>query len=979
MKNNYRREQATWRTSQKKYYLNRTSRNNSSGKKTLLVKFPLWQDWKKKILIGAAGLVVFGFIFIFASIAWMTKDMPNPNQLMQREVPQSTKIYDRTGENLLYEIYGDQERTLVHIDDIPDHVEKAIISIEDKNFYNHKGVSVWGTFRGVVIERLRKGRSAGGSTLTQQFVKNAILTDERKIARKVKEWVLAYRIEKNYSKEEILQLYLNEIPYGSTAYGVEAASKKYFGKSIQDVNIAEAAILAALPQAPSTYSPYGANRDLLIGRQQYILGLMLEQGYISQEQFEEAKNFELVFKQPGTNIKAPHFIMYIKEILAEKYGEKTIEQGGLKITTTLDLYKQEIAEQVVVERAEKNAENYQASNAALVSIDPKTGQILAMVGSKDFFSDEIDGQVNIATAKRQPGSSLKPLVYAASFIKGLNPNTILYDVVTNFSDDAGKAYEPHNYDNREHGPVSIRKALAGSLNTPAVKALYIAGVHNVVDMAKAFGYTTLTDPDRYGLSLVLGGGEVKLLEHTNAYSAFAREGVIQPLVTILKVEKPNGEILEEYEKTEPKKVLDANISRMVNDVLSDNSSRAYAFGEANWLTLGGRPVAAKTGTTNDYRDAWTIGYTPSIVTGVWVGNNDNSEMKRGAAGGTVAAPIWHDYMQKVLGDTPVESFKKPEIKKTGKAMIDGEPGSEYLVKIDSSSGLLATEYTPEHLVQEKKYTQPHSILYYIDIKNPLGDAPANPENDPQFKLWESRVLAWAEKQTATGTELVFNDAPPSEYDNLHLPENLPQLQILSPGNNQPVLEPFIAATVQTSAPRGINRVEYYIDDFLFHTNSSYPFNLARSINFLKNGFHKLSVRACDDVDNCTTKNVEFNLILSDEIKLNDFSITIDSPPSGLALNNIDFPLEISHRIEAPESVAEILVYYQAENGEETILQKISPVNFNIAVASWQSAPPTGTYKLWSRALSWDGKTKDSPVVSLYINNVNDPEKEDEED
>ncbi|HLD34818.1 MAG TPA: transglycosylase domain-containing protein, partial [Patescibacteria group bacterium] len=567
-------------------------------------------------------------------------------------------------------------------------------------FYEHKGISIWGIFRGVVWQTIRGKKAQGGSTLTQQFIKNSILTSERTITRKIKEWLLAYRLENRFSKDEILQMYFNEIPYGSTAYGVEAASQKYFGKTVKDINLAEAAILAALPQGPSRYSPYGSNIDLLLGRQRYILDLMVDQGHATEEEAEEAKNYELTFSPPTANIKAPHFVMYVKEILSSKYGEKMVEQGGLKIITTLDLYKQEIAEEVVKEQAEKNLKNFNATNAALVAINPKNGQILCMVGSKDYFDQEIDGQVNITTSKRQPGSSLKPLVYAAAFIKGYTPNTILYDVITNFSNDATKPYEPRNYDSAEHGPVSIRKALAGSLNVPAVKAIYLAGIKNVTNLAFDLGYTTLSDPDRFGLSLVLGGGEVKLIEHANAYSAFAREGVLHPVSAILRVEKPDGTVLEEFQENE-KKVLDPKIARQINDVLSDNGARAYIFGERNWLTLGTRPVAAKTGTTNDYRDAWTMGYTPSIVAGVWVGNNDNSEMKRGADGGVVAAPIWHNFMEKVLGDTPIEKFKPAEIPTTGKAMLDGQVDTGNIVKIDKISGLLATEYTPAHLIIEK--------------------------------------------------------------------------------------------------------------------------------------------------------------------------------------------------------------------------------------------------------------------------------------
>ncbi|MFA5754704.1 MAG: transglycosylase domain-containing protein, partial [Patescibacteria group bacterium] len=497
------------------------------------------------------GLGVILGIIAAIYIVIISRSLPNPNQLIEREVAQSTKIYDRTGENILYEISGDEKRTLVTLQEIPDYVKQATISIEDKNFYKHGGFSLWAMFRTMVTNVIYR-RSAGGSTLTQQFVKNAVLTPEKTISRTIKELILSYRLEKKFSKKEILQMYLNEIPYGSNAYGVEAASQKYFGKGVKDVSLSEAAILAAIVQVPSRYSPYGPNKDILLGRKDYVLDLMSEQGYISESERDAAKSQEITFKGPETNITAPHFVMYIKGILADKYGEKMVEQEGLKIYTTLDLFKQKIAEETIAERTENYPEKYGANNAALVAIDPKTGQILAMVGSRDYFNDEIDGQVNVTDRPRQPGSSMKPIVYAALFEKGYTPDTILYDVLTNFSTNSAQPYQPHNYSGQEIGPVTIRKALAGSLNIPAVKAIYLANINNVIDLAENLGYSTLYPRSRFGLSLVLGGGEVKLLEHANAYSAFARDGQLSPIVSILKVEDKDGKIIEEYQPSDKK-------------------------------------------------------------------------------------------------------------------------------------------------------------------------------------------------------------------------------------------------------------------------------------------------------------------------------------------------------------------------------------------------------------------------------------------
>ena len=905
------------------------------------------KKWTKKrialYLLGAAAIFI---VFSLVSLFWITRNLPDPNKLMERQVAQSTKIYDRTGEVLLYEIHGEEKRTLVSLNDIPDYVKQATILVEDKDYYKHGGFSVWAIFR-TVVTNVVFGKKAGGSTLTQQFVKNSILTNEKTYTRKLKELILAYRLEEKFSKDEILQMYFNEIPYGSTSYGIEAASQRYFGKSVREINLPEAAILAALPQAPSRYSPYGSHKDLLIARQHHIIDLMAKYGYISEDEAVVYKDFEVKFREPREKMIAPHFIMYIKEQLSDKYGEKTIEQGGLKIYTTLDLYKQKIAEEVVAEQAEKNIKNYNATNAALVSIDPKTGQVLAMVGSRDYFSTEIDGQVNIATALRQPGSSVKPIVYAAAFLKGFSPNTVLYDVVTNFSTDTSKPYEPRNYNGKEYGPMTMRASLAGSLNTTAVKTMYLAGLDNVIKLASALGYSTLKDKDRFGLSFVLGGGEVKLLEHTNAYSAFAREGELRPTSVILKVEDDKGNILEEY-KEKKEIVLDGNVARMINDILSDNGARSYIFGEKNWLVLGSRPVAAKTGTTNDNRDAWTVGYTPSLVTGVWVGNNNNSQMKAGADGSVVAAPIWNNYMKRVLGDTPIEQFKKPEIKKTNKPMLDGISG-EVTVKIDKASGLLATEYTPENYIEEKIFREMHSILYYIDKNNPLGDAPKNPNDDPQFALWESRILAWADKNNMAST------TPPTEYDNVHKPENRPTLIVTFPQNKENITNPILTVSTELSAPRGINRVEYHIDNIPASINTSYPFNFEKNISFLKNGYHNLTIKACDDVDNCSTQNLEFNLLLNEEQKNIDIGLIWIDPVSP-EIATTGFPTTFRLTTTNIDQTAKInLSYSNLDGSEQKLIASVAPIINNPETFTWLTPPISGNYKLYGEAIGWNGQ------------------------
>lgn len=805
--------------------------------------------WLFIVFSSTLIVVILAIIILFA---WVSKDLPEPGKLLQRLVPESTKIYDRTGEHLLYEIHGDQKRTLVLLEDIPDYTIQAFIALEDKNFYKHKGLSLKHLFKAVVLYGFQKiglynDLVPGGSTLTQQLVKNSILTNEKTVTRKIKEWILSYQLEKKFTKDEILQLYFNEIPFGSTAYGIESAAQTYLGKNSKNLTLGESAILAAMIQAPTYYSPYGSHQEELFNRQHFVLNEMVNSNFISEEQAQAAKDEKIEFKRSLENIQAPHFVLYVKELLTTQYGERVVEQGGLKVITTLDLYKQNIAEEVLKEQAEKNMENWNASNAALVSLDPKTGEILALVGSKDFFNEEIDGQVNIALRPRQPGSSFKPIVYTAAWEKGFIPESIVFDVVTKFKTEIGKDYEPHNYDNKEHGPISLRQALQGSLNIPAVKILYLVGVQNVLDFAEKLGYTTFTDRSRFGLSLVLGGGEVKLLEHTSAFGILAREGKKQPTVAILKILDKDNTTIFEQTIGEGEQVIDEKIARITNSVLSDDTARSFIFGSGGVLTLPGRPVAVKTGTTNDYHDAWTIGYTPSLVTGVWVGNNDNSEMKRGADGSIIAAPIWHNYMQKVLQDTPVENFKKAEYQIPDKPMLNGVNGAQTTVTIDKISGLIATDLTPPHLREIKTYNQFHNILYYIDKNNLLGPMPREQSNDPQYEPWEIAVQRWALEQKINTTS-----TPPIETDNIHTIANKPSLTILDPWPDQIVSDNFLVRLEwQTQFP--FQKLEFYLDDTLIKTyNQSIPNPFNTQFNFpvnTTNGDHYFKVVVYDQYDN----------------------------------------------------------------------------------------------------------------------------------
>jgi 1A family penicillin-binding protein len=925
---------------------------------------PMFKLNKKKIIANLIKLGILFILIITIYVLAISRNLPSPDKLIDREVAESTKIYDRTGETILYQVFGSEKRTLVNLSDIPDNVKNATIAVEDKNFYEHGGFSVWAILR-TFVKNIIFRQKAGGSTLTQQFVKNAILTSEKKYSRKIKEIIIAYRLEKKFSKDEILQMYFNEIPYGSSAYGVEAASQYYFGKNVKDITLPEAAILAAMPQAPTLYSPYGPNKDLLIERQQYILDLMVAQKYITKEQAIVAKNTELDFKERDQNMLAPHFVMHIKEMLVEKYGEKAVEQDGLKIITTLDLDKQEFAEEAIKQQADINATKYNASNAALVSIDPHTGQILAMVGSKDYFNEEIDGQYNVALAPRQPGSSFKPIAYTMAWIKGYRPATMVYDVVTNFSGNPNKPYEPHNYDLAEHGPVSLRQALAGSLNIPAVEVLYLAGVGNVINLAHKLGYTTLNaGADHYGLSLVLGGGEVKLIDHASAYGAFATEGTAHEPVYILKIEDRKGKVLEEWKETKGEQVLDPNIARITSNVLSDNNARAYVFGTNNSLTLPGRPVAAKTGTTNDYKDAWTIGYTPSLVTGVWVGNNDNSEMKRGADGSVVAAPIWNKYMRSALANTPVENFNPPDLS-SPKPIMNGIGFAEKKVKIDKYSGLLANDNTPASAIIEKTYMQLHSILHYVKVDDPLGLAPAHPENDPQYNLWEQAIQAWAERKKKADPNFMAGE-PPTETDNLHNISNKPTFTISGITNGMEITTPKISTSIQANAARGVYKTEYYINDSLFDATTAYPFTINRSFSTLDNGSYTLGVRVCDDVDNCSQQDFKINIrILESFKKVSNVSISWASPGNNVTVSS---PINLKVNVVNPETVSKIDFYYIDSSNESQLIESRQAIDNTVIGIVWE--PLTGseaqTYKVYALASSWQGRTSKTAEVNLKV-------------
>ncbi len=929
-------------------------------------KKPINKTLKRLLLLGVICFILFS-IYVLVAFAWYSRDLPDPNKVIERNISQSTKIYDRTGEHLLYDVHGDEKRTLVKLEDIPDMIKWATISAEDKNFYEHHGFSPLAIFKGAVIDPLMGKRARGGSTLTQQFVKNSLLTNERSISRKIKELVLSYKIENMFSKDEILQMYLNEIPYGSVVYGIESAAQTFFGKSVQELTLAEITVLSGLPQSPTYYSPYGSNFDALKNRQKYVLDQMVANDYISREEADEAFQEELVFTEQKNAIQAPHFVMYVKELLAEELGEDLLETGGLKVLTTLDMDKQRIAEEAVENGVSTKGEYYEFHNAALLSLDPRNGQILAMVGSRDYFDRENDGNVNVTLRPRQPGSSMKPLVYTATFQKGYTPNTVLYDTVTTFKTDT-KDYRPLNYDLREHGPVTIRKALQGSLNIPAVKATYLVGIEKVLDFLELMGYNTFEDRHRFGLSIVLGGGEVTLLEHAAAYGALANGGVYHEPSAILRVEDSRGNELMRFEENE-RKVMEPNYAYIISNVLSDNGARAYAFGLQNHLTLGERPAAAKTGTTNDYRDAWTMGYTPSLVAGVWAGNNDNSEMKRGATGGEIAAPIWNEYMRRALEETEIEYFPNASIPQTGKPILDGDVMPEVTLKIDKFTGKLATDLTPESYIEEKKYRQAHSILHYVYKDNPRGTVPEDPASaDPAYQYWESGIQEWLKKKAEEEGESdieISEEEPPTEYDDAHTEENRPTIFINSPDSNERIDSETLTARVNVSAPRGIGRVEYYLDDKLIQTVTGRPYSLNYSLSsYFGKGYHTLRVVAYDDIDNSNEATVEINITAD----IDEPSVIWRSPRNHQIFRQADFPVTI--RVTLTDLMvtkqAKFIEKKKGESEERMISTVISPDSQD-QVINWGSAFERGEYELIVEITDMNNNKYRSLVREIVVN------------
>lgn len=793
-------------------------------------------------LIALIVLTFFAFI-IFA------KDLPSPNKLSARDASLSTKILDRNGK-LLYDIYGDSNRALVKWDQLPPYVKQATISIEDKNFYKHSGFSITGILRSVFNLFLFRQIEGGGSTITQQVVKNTLLSPEQTLTRKIKEFILSIQVERKYTKDEILQIYLNEVPYGGTASGIEAAAQTYFSKEAKDLTLTEAIILAGLPQRPSYYSPYGTNPKAYVARADDVARRMREDGNITRDQEtkvdQEIPNVHFTPNDKG--IRAPHFVFWVKDQLVERYGDKLVEQGGLKVTTSLDLDLQDKAQQIVTDEIGKLNDLHVGNGAAVVE-DPKNGDILAMVGSKDYFAKDYDGQVNVTNALRQPGSSLKPFTYATGFKAGYTPATVLMDTPTEFPGGVGQPpYKPVNYDGKFRGPRQVRFDLGNSLNIPAVKMLALVGVKNMLRTAFDSGIKTLEPTDdnlkRFGLAVTLGGGEVRLIDLTSGYSTFANRGKHMEPVAILKVQDKSGKVLEEVKDRTSKQVLSEEISFLISHILSDNNARSEEFGANSLLNISGKTVAVKTGTTDDKRDNWAVGYTPSVVVGVWVGNNDNTPMNQKIASGvTGATPIWNKIMQTALSGKGSEGFSKPD--------------NVNAIEVDSLGGGLPCREMPkrsEYFIRGTEPTKDCVIEKTLDGKDYYVFLEFDPVSTDGKNRWQEGIDAWAKSQGDSKFQVPaeLKSEPGKNPEDISVSINHPN------DHDQTDLSFETEANVDTG--KKITKVEFYIDGTIKDSKGSdgpYKFNYTFSDS--NKGKHKIKVKARNEAGKEAEKEIEVSV------------------------------------------------------------------------------------------------------------------------
>lgn len=818
------------------------------------------------IFIGG-GMLLLGIFIVWVSLL----QLPDFKTFSEQKLQSSTKIYDRTGKILLYNANQDLKRTTIPYEAMGTNIKNATVAIEDSEFYNHNGIRLKSIFRATIWAKLTGKRVTGGSTITQQLIKNTLLTPKRTASRKIKEWILAVKLERIMEKDDILASYLNAAPYGGSIYGIEEASKAFLGKSPMDLSLAEAAYLAAIPNYPTYYSPYGKNKARLDERKNLVLKRMFDLKFITSDEYMKAKEEQVEFMpQQPTHISAPHFVFFVMDYLQNKYGDDVVESGGLKVTTTLDYDLQTKSEEITLKNALTNEKSWGGKNAAVVVIDPKTGQILTMVGSRDYFDKEIDGNFNVTTAFRQPGSSFKPIVYALAFKEGYTKDTVLFDMKTEFNSSCSPTgtplpgsrnadcYSPDNYDNTFRGPMSLKDGLAQSINVIAVKLLYLVGVPDSIKIAHDLGITTLNDPTRYGLSLVIGGGETTLLDMTSVYGVFANNGLRHPYQSVLSVENNDGIILEQYED-KSYQVIEPNITKTLSEILSDNNARTPTFGANSPLVVPGHEVAVKTGTTNNNKDAWTIGYTPSVAVGVWVGNNDNVPMKKGGA--SLAGPIWNAVISEALKKLPNESFDKPDpIDPSLPPILRGFWQGGETFTTDTVSGGIATEYTPTTTRKEQSITNVHTILYWIDKNNPLGARPINPEKDPQYKNWEYGVLKWWNANSGR-YNIITDYNRPTTYDPIHTSSSKPILNIVGINGFPYNKDEIVSFSINPTSQNPINKVDIFVNNTYLTSLKNYPFQASFNPSDISNieGTNTIHIIGYDTLGNIGEETVTFSV------------------------------------------------------------------------------------------------------------------------
>lgn len=818
------------------------------------VNFKSKRFWLK-VFSGLLILMGVGVVAILVMFVWFSKDLPTPSKVVRRE-GYSSKVYDRNGK-ALYDIYDQAKRDPVAFSDIPDYLKKATVAVEDKDFYKHKGFDPLTPLR-IIKNMFYFGKVTGGSTLTQQLTRNVLLTTERSLTRKIKELILSIQIDAKYSKDEILGMYLNEAPYGGNSWGVGPAAEQYFNKPMKDLNLAECAILAGLPQLPSVYSPFSKTPTAYINRTNHVLTRMVEDGYISREladqTMEEVKNYK--FANENSTMKAPHFVFWIKDLLAEKYGQEVVDAGGLKITTTLDLDLQEQSEKTVSEEVDKAA-SLGISNGAALVLDPTNGQVLAMVGSRGYFSDKTDGNYNVVTqALRQPGSAIKPITYLTGIKKGMTSATMIMDTPVTFAGVGGqKDYSPQNYTGKFNGPMSLRNALGNSINTIAVKVLATVGLKDMLTLASDMGLSTLEPTKenlaRFGWAVTLGGAEVKMIDLASAYTAFANGGTSMKPIGILKVEDRNGRVLEEYKAPDGKKVMTPQEAFIISNILQDNGARELTFGAVNGLQISGYQVAVKTGTTNDKKDNWAIGWTPNLLSVVWVGNNDNTPMGKVASGVSGATPIWKKIMVWALPKREKQDFPIPSgivnvavDKVSGYLAHDNFPSkNEYFIDGTQSSVSDPIHANLKVCKGASGLATPDDVLLgNYDTKEYFSFKENDPVSTDGKNRWQEGINQWISQQSDNGKYL-----PPEGYCRSG---GLVGLVIEYPGDKTTVTTEFNIKATATSTKK-ITEVKLWIDGIERKTWTEKPYEI--HINDLKDGPHVIKFRATDKDGNSQDK------------------------------------------------------------------------------------------------------------------------------